>query len=756
MQSKREKGFMRKIAAVVVLCMLLVLIPVLPANAEVERKDVVKLRIIGTTDIHTHFMNYDYYKDAPSDEFGFVKVATLIKASREEVENSLLFDNGDLIQGNPFGDYMAKVKGLKDGEIYPVIEAMNQLGYDGATVGNHEFNFGLEFLNKAIYGADFPYVTANVYIDDKDQDSNNDKNYFTPYVILDKTFKDEEGQEQAIKVGVIGFVPPQIMTWDRNHLEGKVITKDIVETAEKYIPEMKKAGADIIVALAHTGIEPSPRKGNDENAAFYLSEVEGIDAILSGHSHKTFPGSGYDNIEGIDNVKGTLNGIAAVIPGSWGSHLGVMDLTLEKIDGKWQAVDGGSKAIPIYDKTDKKSLAAVDESMAAIFKANHEEAVNYVRGEVGKTTAPIYSYFAVVQDDPSIQIVTNAQKWYVENQMKGTEYENIPVLSAGAPFKAGGRGGAEYYTNIPAGTMAIKNMADLYVYANTVTAVLLNGEEVKEWLEMSAGQFNQIDPNKPEEQLLVNDDFPTYNFDVIDGVTYEIDVTEPAKYDTKGGLVNPQANRIKNLKYNGGPVTKEQKFIVVTNNYRSGGGGNFPGVNPSKLILESPDENRQVIVNYIDEIKTINPTADNNWNIAAISGDVQVVFESSPAAKVYADRMDHIQFVAAQENGFAKYKLDLKPQTAVAPAEKTEAVEEKEAAVAEKAEMPQAAAQPQVQVTTAFNAPVPTSTYTVKSGDVLWKIAKGFGLTYEEVASFNNLSNPHKIYPGQKLLIPHK
>lgn len=631
--------------------------PLVPASANGD--STLKLRLLETTDLHTHIVNYDYYQDTETDEFGLAKTASLIKKAREEVKNSMLFDNGDLIQGNPLGDYVARVKPLKDGEIHPVYKAMNLLNYDAGNIGNHEFNFGLEHLDRSLKGAKFPYVNANVYVDDKDNNPDNDKNKFTPYLILERTFKDERGKDVKLKVGVIGFVPPQIMVWDKSNLEGKVIAKDIVETAKKYVPEMKKKGADIIVAIPHSGLGPVEAGATLENASYQLSKVDGIDAILFGHSHSVFPGPGYENIPGIDAKKGLINGKPAVMPGYWGNHLGVVDLTLKQENGKWKVVEAESRAIPIYDTANKKALADVDTSIVNAVKEDHDKTVEWVRSAVGTTTSPIHSYFALVQDDPSIQIVTNAQKWYVEKNIKGTEYEGIPVLSAGAPFKAGGRNGASYYTNIPAGTIAIKNVSDLYIYPNTLKAVLVNGAQLKEWLERSAGQFNQIDVNKTEEQPLINEAFPTYNFDVIDGVTYQIDVTQPSRYDREGKLVNPNANRIKNLSYNGKPVKAEDKFIVVTNNYRASGGGNFPGLDGSNIVIDSPDENRQVVIDYILSQKTINPAADNNWSFAPITKKVNVTFTTSPDAKPYAEQMPHLKYLTTLENGFVKYSIDL-------------------------------------------------------------------------------------------------
>lgn len=631
--------------------------PLTPVSAAAS--STLKLRLLETTDIHTNIVNYDYYQDKSTDEFGLAKTATLIKKAREEAKNSILIDNGDLLQGNPLGDYVAKIDPLKDGETHPVYKAMNLLNYDLGNIGNHEFNFGLEHLDRSLKGAKFPYVNSNVYVDDKDNNPNNDKNLFTPYQILERKFKDESGKEVTLKVGVIGFVPPQIMQWDKANLEGKVIAKDIVETAKKFIPEMKQKGADIIVAVPHSGLGPVENAANLENASYQLSKIDGIDAILFGHSHLVFPGPGFENIAGVDGEKGTINGKPAVMPGYWGNNLGVIDLTLTQENGKWKVAESTSKAIPIYDKANKASLADADKSILDAVKEDHDHTVEWVRSAVGKTASPIFSYFALVQDDPSIQIVTNAQKWFVEKNIKGTEYDGIPVLSAGAPFKAGGRNGASYYTNIPAGTIAIKNVSDLYIYPNTLKAVLINGTTLQEWLERSAGQFNQIDVKKSEEQLLVNEAFPTYNFDVIDGVTYQIDVTGPSKYAIDGTIANKDANRIKNLSFNGKPVKAEDKFIVVTNNYRASGGGSFPGLDGTNIVIDSPDENRQVVIDYILSQKDINPAADNNWSFTPVKEKVNVTFTSSPDAKPFAEKMSNMKFINVLENGFAKFQIDL-------------------------------------------------------------------------------------------------
>ena len=620
------------------------------------------LRIMETTDIHVNVLPYDYYADKPTDTMGLSRTASLIDAVRKEATNAMLIDNGDLLQGNPMGDYIAYEKGMKDGDLHPVMKGMNLLGYECSTLGNHEFNYGLSFLDKVLAGANFPFVCANL-IRGTELAANprDDKLYLKPYVILDKKIKDGSGAEQPIKIGVIGFVPPQIMMWDAKNLEGNVKTRDIVEAARAWVPEIKEKGADIVIALSHSGIDV--KQGDMmENASFFVAGVDGIDAVFTGHQHLVFPGKkDFQELQGVDTSNGTLAGKPAVMGGFWGSHMGLIDLLLESDGGKWRVVSATSEARPIFERVDNKNKALVedDQKIVAALKEDHEATLAYVRRPVGKTSAPLYSYFALVADDPSVQIVSQAQIWYIKELLKETEFKDLPLLSAAAPFKAGGRGGADYYTDVPAGDVAIKNVSDLYLYPNTVRAVAITGAQVKEWLEMSAGIFKQVEPGKAD-QTLIDADFPSYNFDVIDGVTYRIDISKPAKYDSKGGVLNASSSRIADLMYDGKPIDPAQKFVVATNNYRAGGGGNFPEINASKIIFEAPDTNRDVIVRYIIQQGTINPSADANWSFVPLPG-TSVIFETGQKAKDYIADLKSVKIEPAGEGegGFAKYRIML-------------------------------------------------------------------------------------------------
>ncbi|MCF7363316.1 2',3'-cyclic-nucleotide 2'-phosphodiesterase [Vibrio sp. A1-b2] len=626
--------------------------------------DTIKLRIIETTDIHTNVMDYDYYKDKPSEQIGLTRAATLVKQAREEATNSILVDNGDLIQGSPMGDYMA-AKGIKAGEVHPVYKAMNQLSYDVGNIGNHEFNYGLDFLQETINDAKFPYVNANVY------NASTGEHLFQPYIIKTHTFKDTDGKAHEVKVGYIGFVPPQIMVWDKKNLDGRVIARDIKKTAEKLIPEMKAKGADVIVAIPHSGISTEEYQSGAENSVYYLTKVAGIDAIAFGHSHAVFPSKEFAKVAGADIEKGTINGVTAVMPGRWGSHVGVMDLTLEQKDGKWAVTNGQSEARPIFDKANKKALVEADASIVKALEADHKGTREFVNQPIGKSNDVMYSFLALVQDDPTVQIVSLAQKDYVERFIQGDpNLDGLPVLSAAAPFKAGGRkNDPSNFTEVESGELTFRNAADLYLYPNTLVTLKVSGKEVKEWLECSAGQFKQIDVNSSEPQSLIDwDGFRTYNFDVIDGVNYQIDITKPAKYDGDCKVINPDSQRIVNLTYKGKPIDTAQTFLIATNNYRAYS-NKFPGTGSDFIAFDSPDENRTVVADYIARVSKeqgeVTPSADNNWSFAPIKSKTKldIRFETSPsekAAKFIKDKGQYpMELIGTDDVGFGIYRIDL-------------------------------------------------------------------------------------------------
>ena len=441
-------------------------------------------------------------------------------------------------------------------------------------MGNHDFNYGLDFLAQAVSGATFPVVCANASAR-LGEAPEQDQTLLPPHAILERSVVDGQGGARPIRIGVIGFVPPQIVSWDRKHLEGRVQTRDIVETASALVPALRAQGCDLVIALCHSGIGPATATAGMENAAVPLARIEGIDVVLAGHTHQVFPSSDFAGMAEVDVARGTIAGKPAVMAGFWGSHLGVIDLLLERDEGRWRIAAHTSEARPIYARdADHVPQPLVDsvETVLAAARPAHEATLDYVRRPVGHSRLPLNSYFALVRDDPSLQIVSDAQIWYLRDMLRHGPLARLPVLSAVAPFKAGGRGGPENYTDVASGPLSIRNIADLYLYPNTFRAVKVTGAALKDWLERSAAVFNRITPGAAD-QLLINPEVPSYNFDVIDGVTYVIDPSQPAKFGPRGELLDPAANRITDLRYKDRRVEPADEFLIATNSYRAGGGG---------------------------------------------------------------------------------------------------------------------------------------------------------------------------------------
>ncbi|MDO6765174.1 bifunctional 2',3'-cyclic-nucleotide 2'-phosphodiesterase/3'-nucleotidase [Agarivorans sp. 1_MG-2023] len=655
----------------------------------------VNLRIIETSDLHTNIMDFNYYNNQQDPTIGLARAASLIAAARDEVTNAVLVDNGDLLQGSPMGDYIASV-GLSD--THPAYKAMNTLDYEVGNIGNHEFNYGLDFLETAIAGANFPYISANVICANKEGCWGTvqfNENMFKPYLIKETSVVDTQGNSQTLNIGYIGFVPPQILQWDKAHLTGEVEVLGITQSAKKFVPEMKAAGADLIVAIPHSGIGSSENPGDPwaENATFALTSVAGIDAIMFGHSHSVFPAARYSDLPNTDVEKGLLNGIPAVMPGRWGDNIGIVDLQLTKKGNDW-IVDHSAaqtEARPVYDNTNKVELVSGEQSIRDAVALEHQGTVEFVSQPIGVAASDMFSFLTLVQDDPSVQIVSLAQIAGVKAKLPDN-LSSLPILSASAPFKAGGRyqeGDASQFVMVPAGPLSYSNAADLYLYPNTMVILKATGAELKDWLECSANQFNQIDPSISTPQNLINrEGHPTYNFDVIDGLNYKIDVTQPSKFDRNCEVVNATANRIVELSYTdemdnviSGEDLAAKEFLVASNNYRAFGGA-FAGTGTDHVVLELPDTNREALAAYISEqsqpdgsggyASEVDPTADYNWDFKTIAAtaalDVRFETQDSELADIFIannqqrtmEKLTGVDAVA----GFAIYRIDLTSEPA--------------------------------------------------------------------------------------------
>ncbi|MBC7456273.1 MAG: bifunctional 2',3'-cyclic-nucleotide 2'-phosphodiesterase/3'-nucleotidase [Massilia sp.] len=631
--------------------------------------------LLETTDVHSNVTGYDYFRLAPEPSLGLGRTATLIAQARRDYPNNLLLDNGDTIQGTALPDYQALVKPLACGQTLAVYKAMNLLGVDGGGIGNHEFNYGLAYLSQVtgnrfdVAGVDpakprcagpaFPQVLANVYSLKTGQP------LFKPWHIIDKqisaTGADGKPVQATLRVGIIGFTPPTITSWDKRWLEGKVYTEGLRESANKYIPEMRAQGADIIVAISHGGLDDSAYSPTMENGNWHLAKVPGIDAMLIGHSHQVFPNAASAvpqfNLPGVDKANGLVNGVPTVMANMWGKHLGVIGLHLSHDGARWVVDKSRTRVEARAAQLADKSFVAPDLAIDALVAAEHEATIGYVKTPVGVTKFRMSSYFADVGDVSAIAVVNAAQTDYVRRYVKSAarQYAALPVLSMSAPFKSG-NAGVNDFTDVAPGSLALNNAADLYLYPNALYAVKVNGAQLKGWLERSAERFNMIDAARTEPQELINPAYPSYNFDAVtdQDLRYVIDLAQPA------------GSRIKNLRYRGKPVGA-MEFLVATNNYRASGGGNFPGLDGSKTVIASPDANRDVLIAYIKKMRTLTRSAhgqQRSWRFARMKTAGPVVFHCAPQVLPLTREagLDNVSLLRAddgQGKGFSLCQLDL-------------------------------------------------------------------------------------------------
>ncbi|SLN22472.1 bifunctional 2',3'-cyclic-nucleotide 2'-phosphodiesterase/3'-nucleotidase [Roseisalinus antarcticus] len=615
-----------------------------------SRSDVVnglaRLRILATTDLHVHLTAYDYYADRPAPGTGFAHAASLIRQERSDADNTLLFDNGDFLQGTPLSDVIATEGVGGDLGTHPSVHAMNTLGYDGGTLGNHEFNYGLDFLESALDAAQFPMVSANVR-------RSGGGTLLTPWAILDRSMQMLDGSVETLRIGIIGFAPPQIVDWDSSHLSGRVETDDIVSSALAEVPRMRLAGADLVVALCHSGIGAETYKPRMENAAVPLAGVPGIDVIVAGHTHMVFPGEQFSATEVIDPEAGTLHGKPAVMAGFHASHVGRVDLLMEHDarSGRWHVAGQTCAVLPVIDTGE-------DPGIVAAAAPAHRTTLNHIRQPIGKTAGPIDSYFALTAPSASIQIVADAQRRHVAEA--AADLPDLPMLSVAAPFRAGGWGGPENYVDIPAGPLAYRHAADLYLYPNTICVMEMIGVDIRDWLERSASLFNTVTPGS-EGQRLIDSGVPSYNFDVFEGLTYQIDVGRPARFDPAGQLLDDRAARVTDITRDGRPVEDNDRFLVISNSYRMGGGGTFRAARRGTVLYLAKTSTRDVVAHHLKSERPVRPTAPRIWSFAPMDPTTRAIFQTGPGALTVArpDCLHDMIHLGPGKGGFERFSLAL-------------------------------------------------------------------------------------------------
>ena len=571
----------------------------------------VRLTVLGTTDLHGHVFNWDYYKDAEYDDkaqndVGLAKAATLIKAMRKERhgEPILTLDAGDTIQGTPLAYYYAKVDPITGGAKHPMANGMNLVGYDAAALGNHEFNYGIDTLRTFESQLNFPLLGANAV------DPATKRPVFRPYVIK----KFHVGMGRTLKVGILGLTNPGIAIWDKANVEGKMEFPGLVEQAKKFVPEMKAKGCDLVIVSAHSGADTSSSYGDalpyPENAASLVaSEVKHVDAVLVGHAHVEIPQRFVEN-------RHTGQQVLLCEPYYWGMRVAVMDLVVREVytkhgRQKWALVATGSQLL-------NSNTVDADHKVLAAVQKQHDTVVDYVNSVVGTSKEEMPAARAVVEDVAIIDFVNYVQADAVKAGLTGAD-ASLPVLSIAAPFNRA--------ASFKAGEVTVRDVAGLYIYDNTLLGVKVSGKDVRDYLEYSARYYKQVSGTGPFTMSQVTNAVtptapngtPDYNYDAIAGLdaplTYDIDIAEAP------------GSRIKNLAYDGAPVTDDMMFAMAVNNYRQSGGGGFPAVSTAPVVYNRQNEIRQLLIDWVTANKVIDPSvfASVDWKLVSGGQPISVV-----------------------------------------------------------------------------------------------------------------------------------
>ena len=570
------------------------LLLVMSACSKPSTNPTVTVRILHTSDVHGKLTGYNYFSARTDGQPGLVHAATVIAKARAEQPNIVLIDNGDLIQGDPFADWAIE---LSKQTAHPIIEALNSLDYDVANLGNHEFNYGLENLYRAYQTAKFQVISSNVSLTAKAPPELH--GLLQSWVLLPREFVDNQGNRQSISIAVIGVVPPQIMQWDANLLNERVIAEDMVEATAKRIDEARQAGAEIIIIAAHTGLpRANDRSLSTEQVVDQIAQLDHVDAIVFGHQHQVFPGhNSYPHISAADDQRGTIYGVPAVSPGYAGSHVGQIDLILKQQADGWQVIDFAVQAV-------KSDVQQADNALVEQLHDAHVGTQQYVKLPVGFSQQPLSYATARLAPSSGVQFVQRAQLWYAEQHLELPEsYRQLPILSGAAPFDAAADA-LEPFTEIPQGSVNLGQIADLYRFPNSLDVVKLTSQQLKDWLEASAAAF--VHDGDPELRWSwVNRAVPHYNFDSILGLEYTIDPRQPI------------GQRIKNLRFDGQILGADQDFLILVNSYRASGGGNMPHLSGETIVLQSPDQLPDILRWYLSSFGDLGypHDIDQHWSL---------------------------------------------------------------------------------------------------------------------------------------------
>ncbi len=541
---------------------------VAPIAEEVESDRVVDttssdqektISILATADLHGRIYAYDYAVDEKDESSGLAKIQTIIKQEKAKNPNTILVDAGDTLQDN-------SAELFNDLPMHPMIQALNTMGFDAWTLGNHEFNFGKSFLDRNIEAFDGDVLAANIYNEDG-------SHYVKPYTIIEK---------DGVRVALIGLVAPHIPRWEASnpdHYKGLVFNK-VVPEVQKAVKELE-GQYDILAGVFHLGMDG---EYGDLGVGEIAEACPELDVIFGGHAHAKF-----DDKE--------VNGVKIIEPGSYGKSLATADIKVVKKDDKWEVSNITTKNI------DTKEITQ-DEDMLAEFAFVHKNSVMYANQVIGTITEDFITGVDYITGADKVTTMPTSQ---IEDTSLIDFINEVQLFYTGADISSAAAFKDDM--NLKAGDFKRKDVANIYKHANTLMGINMTGKNLKEYMEWSASFYNTY--KEGDVTVSFDQNIRGYNYDMFAGMTYDIDISEDA------------GNRIKNILIDGKALDESKVYKVAVNNYRYGTLEGLGLATAEDRYYDSYDEMqdegriRDLIAKYVVEQKNgvVTPECDNNWKI---------------------------------------------------------------------------------------------------------------------------------------------
>ena len=624
------------------------------------------IRFIFTTDLHGRLTPMDYELGEPYNTGSLAKAYTLIQDARAEKKegNSFTFDVGDVLY-----DYTTEnIFEMDPKAIQPMFQAMRMVNYDAIVLGNHEFDYGYDYIMKQIQGAGLmnKCVVSNL------KDAKTGKSVFQENKIISREVTTKSGKKVTLDIGIIGETIP-ILSKKRENYIGELVAEDIIANATEQAKKLKKEGADIIVVLAHSGMGSETPTEFSKDVSYALTKIKEVDVVLCGHEHNLFPStnaksSKYYELSGVNKKNGLVNGKNLVMVNDKGQNIGIVDMTV-KVSGSKKTISKRSSAIrPVRVSTEANAeITATLGKWQEVFDA----ATNNIIGNVADGKS-LNNFLGLVEDTSSMQILNNSKIYYALQYIntKAVEYQGYPVIAASNHVRYG-QLSAQDYANLT-GEVSEANISAIAPFNKYVFLYEVNGKQVKEWLEWSASAYQTLSQSvtwtdeamnaaisaSGAQSLLSEEWFDEWgSFYVFDGIDYTFDPSVEPRYDYNGNKIN-QTNRVSSITYNGTPVTDSTKFVLATDPLTNVKKDALAGIE-NQSIVKGINKSITILAQYMSMLSKSGdfvPYSDDNWRVS-LPANYNFVLKTSQNARAEINQNNWVTSLITNTNEMDYYKV---------------------------------------------------------------------------------------------------